>query len=275
MIEIDSPKYEKGAGLFHNLLIVVGALDYIEKHPFNSLSVDYKDQGRFFEKEKGSNWWNYYFKPINIGSMKGKLKCLTDAEKAHFGNSSLYFMNRKRACYLISKYIRLKTNLIAEIKAFQKKHFYGFYMIGVHYRGTDKYKEAQKVSYETLLKKVTCCLDSNRSKNPKVFLATDDIEAKKFLEKHLGSNIITQNILYSSGTVGVHYRYKGYLLGKCAVMDAYLLSKCHQLIRTSSNLSAVSAYLNPSLLVTNLNAIFTEHLTPKEINKLNELNRVN
>ena len=59
----------------------------------------------------------------------------------------------------------------------------------------------------------------------------------------------------------VHYfnpkNVSPYKLGKEAVIDCLLLSKCNHLIRTSSCLSLVSEYFNPQLTDTLLNKRIT------------------
>ena len=63
---VTSPEYIEGAGLFHNFTIVMGCLQLYEKHPYLGLKVDFGKLGLYYDKQKGDNWWNYYFEPLDL-----------------------------------------------------------------------------------------------------------------------------------------------------------------------------------------------------------------
>lgn len=274
---LTSPSYIEGAGLFHNFHIVLGLLKFYEDDRFASLTVDFGDKGLYYEPKYGGNWWSYYFEPIELNPImtqtkrRSIVKCLSDEEKAYFGNSALFYFSRKLGSSLIEKYIKLKPFLIKEIENFVRENFSEIYTIGVHYRGSDKKAEAPLVSLE----KVKICLKSQikklKSSDYKIFLATDERVAVEYFQKYFPNKLIYQKGLYSKDGVGAHYIHRGFESGRRAVIDCYLLSKCHLLIRTSSNLSAASAFINPKLPLINLNKIYTKRAAADE-SRLNEIN---
>lgn len=67
---LTSPIYNPG--LFSIFNMVVGALNYYDKGNISGLRVDFQEKGWYFDSTKGSNWWNYYFEPINVGTTSEK-----------------------------------------------------------------------------------------------------------------------------------------------------------------------------------------------------------
>ena len=51
-------------GMFSNVHHVIGVLDSYDRDPF-PLHVNFVG-GLYYEKDQGSNWWEYYFEPIKI-----------------------------------------------------------------------------------------------------------------------------------------------------------------------------------------------------------------
>jgi len=60
-----------------------------------------------------------------------------------------YHMTVERKHELIKKYVVVKKPLRKKIKSFVNEHFKDNFVIGVHYRGTDKHNEAPCVEFET------------------------------------------------------------------------------------------------------------------------------
>lgn len=271
---LTSPKYDEGAGLFHNFHMVLGALDFYDQHAKCSLEVDFGREGLYFEEAYGSNWWNYYFEPIKLAAKedlnrKKRPLIFPDSAKAFFGNSVYFYYPRQKVYKIIQKYIKIKPSILEEVTNFQREHFSEVYTIGVHYRGTDKFREATFISKETVLTKTLDILKKKNPKEYKVFLATDVFGVKEFFKKALGDKLVISSKLFSKNDHGLHYQQRGYFIGKEALIDALLLSKCHFLIRTASNLSGAAAFFNPKLEIYNLTV--TTMPSHKPFNKLNLL----
>ena len=158
------------------------------------------------------------------------------------------------------KYIRIKPHIQQKIDAFAVQYFLDCYMIGIHYRGTDKDKEAPRVAYETVFKEIEKHIPQEKPYS--LFIATDEVDFLEQAKKRYLNRVVALEAHRSdSQGVGVHFVNKNkYILGEEALMDAYLLSKCDLLIRTSSNLSLWSTYFNPDLPVILLNHRYMQTL---------------
>lgn len=273
---LDSPTYIGGAGMFHNFNIVLGCLDLYDKYEHIAITVDFKELGLYYESSYGSNWWNYYFEPINYPqkvnqTKKPILKSLKDDEKAEIGNAVHFYMTRERAHELITKYVRVRQEFLDEVKTFYEEHLEGSFVIGVHYRGTDKWCEANRVSYEEVLNIVTTLLLEHE--DAKIFVATDEVCFLQKIQDCFGERVFFIEAQRFDGHP-VHYvSNKCFLKGKEALIDCLLLARSDILVRTNSNLSAVSAYFNPEMKVINLNTVndfLYQGISGKGV--LNELN---
>src|SRR5690606_31893810 len=117
------------------------------------------------------------------------------------------------------------------------------FMIGIHYRGTDKITEASYISYDKVLQEI-----KNQIKNIKVdfkiFIATDDQNFLDYIKSYFKYkyDIVYLNYYRSSNNLPIHINptkdYSAYKIGEDALMDCILLSKCNILIRTHSSLSS-------------------------------------
>ena len=258
LLYVESPIYIGGAGLFHNFNIVLGCLDLYDRYDYIAVKIDFGDQGLYYESSYGPNWWNYYFEPGSYpqrsnSKRKPLLKRLQDEEKAEIGNAVHFYMKRERAHELIAKYVRVKQEFLEEVEAFYKEHLEGSFIIGVHYRGTDKWFEANRVSHEEVFSKVEAVMAAH--KYVKIFVATDESSFLEKMKERFGKNICYIEAQRFDGHP-VHYiSNKCFLKGKEALIDCLLLAKSDVLIRTNSNLSAVSAYFNPNMEVFSLNTV--------------------
>lgn len=241
-------------GLFSSFHMVLGALDFFDQNPSLGFMVDFEDKGVYFEPQMGNNWWNYYFEPIQIGEMIGaKPKYFTSRQKKQFSVNAGRKMSSQRANFLISKYIKIKPELKKKIDAFYDFHFAGKTVIGVHYRGTDKIKEAPRVNFDSVYFEILSAVDLFKEKNWKLFIATDDQNFLDYINGKWPDKIIATNSHRSKNEQSIHLTGDNlYQKGEEAVMDCLLLSKCDYLIKTPSNLSDAALQFNPNLPVVRL-----------------------
>jgi len=150
------------SGMFAEFASVLGALDTYEKGQFAGLWINFTS-GPYLDPERGPNWWEYFFEPIHFG----------DSDAPHYIfplNETLeqtgigFHMPRQRAYELIQKYIHVKKPIQEKVKSFKKKNFKGNYVIGVHYRGTDKILEMPLVPYEKTVNAVRGIINSLNTK---------------------------------------------------------------------------------------------------------------
>ncbi len=273
--KLTHPLYEPG--LFSVFHTVLGALDFYEKSEnCEGLILDFEDQGPYYDEKYGSNWWEYYFEPIKVGTLNApQLQKFPTYKKALFSLEAQFKMSLKRGSELIQKYVRLKPAVQKKIDLFISTHFKSKTIIGIHYRGTDKKIEAPEVSYSYVTELVA--RDKLLSqKNTKIFVATDDTNFLIFMNQQFPGKIIATNAIRSDDGTPVLYSHwnEGYQKGEDAILDCILLSKCTKLYKMASNLSDASVKFNPSIPVVQINKNYSEEIESTEYNMFKTLNVV-
>jgi SAM-dependent methyltransferase len=248
-------------GFFSVFLTVLNYVDLYDKQGLAGLQVDFRDTGLYYEAAFGSNSWTYFFEPLTLGSVEG-VDCEYHSiyEPGFVGYITEFGISRQRLAELVKKYIRIKPAIQQEVDRLVADQFQDKFVIGVHYRGTDKTcpsSEALPVSYEDVSKAVTDVVNQHQLQDYRVFVATDEERFLHYMQEAFPGKIIFQDCLRSSTDAPVHFHNpkntSPYMRGKEAVLDCLLLSRCHTLIRTSSYLSFSSCLFNPDLPVIVLN----------------------
>ncbi len=249
------PSANEGGGMFFNVVNVLSFLRHCEKNHLSSFEVDFGTDGLYYESDLGPNWWNYFFEPVNqsgLGAKLSKPRKMTQRHIAYFNYDGEYYLPRKKAHELIQKYIRVRPEIAQEIDSFEKEYFEGVYVIGIHYRGTDKSVEAPEVAYSEVRTEVDKALISHPQ--AKIFVATDTQPFFEYMERIYPGRVLSADAERSADGKPLHYGREGstYQRGKEAIIDALLLSRCELLIRTSSTQSLCSTYFSPDLPVIEL-----------------------
>ena len=272
------PAANKGGGLFVNMVTVLGFLRHCEKNNVSSFDVNFENNGHYYEEELGDNWVEYFFEPIhesslltNAASFIKLIKPTKTSQKsiAFFNYDGEHFLPIKKAANLIKKYVHVRPEIQEKIDPFKATHFENAFVIGIHYRGTDKYTEAPAVDYERVKLEVENALAEEENLPYKIFVATDSQGFYDYIEKAFPSQVVSIGAMKSTDGKPLHYDNENmpplyhYHQGKEAVIDAYLLAETNLLIRSSSNLSLFSTYLKPELPVVELNQ---KYETVREIN---------
>lgn len=247
---------DREVGLFSIYQQVLGALA-VCKLIKSSLRIK-SDKGSYFTNGRPeTGWWTYYFendiyfpeyrqcdRTINIEPTKGAAKL------SHLGNA----MPRQQA-YQLTRLLNLRPDVLNMIDSFVCDHFLGNQIIGIHYRGTDKvhgsFPEADHVSYTKIYEMIKM-----QKPETKVFVATDEQNFIDFMKDRLGDRVLSIVAQRSSDGLPIHHQtdragvdFDCYKIGLEAIMDCFLLARTNLLIRTDSNLSRVSMYLNPKIPV--------------------------
>ncbi len=249
-------------GFFSAFNSIIGALDFCEQH--NAiLGVDFQKNGWYYDPQKGPNWWSYYFDQprLPLKTTIQEIKRFKAWQKLMFASEGQLVISKIQAHELIKRYVRIKKPIQNKIDAFYHKHMDGFYMIGIHYRGTDKTREAPAVSYETVADRVHSQLQNRSPDKPfKIFIATDDQNFLEHMQQIYGEMVCTIDALRSRDSKAVHTNQElsNYKKGEDALIDCVLLSKCNLLIKMASNLSNTSLMFNPHMPVIRLNKNYDE-----------------
>jgi len=247
-------------GLFAAYNIVIGLLNkFVDGNLNNDLVIDFQDKGLYYDKELEKNWWEYYFEPMpqrNDG--KGRRIIVDWNRDQRIGNVGLegHLLPRKRAAELIKKYIIVKPHILEKVSKFQDKNFQGFYVIGVHYRGTDKFRrEAPFVPLDVVKENIEKITKNIEQKNVRIFVATDDSNFLDQMKDQYQNQVLYTKAFRAEDGQPIHFRNmeSNYKKGEEALIDCLLLSHCDFLIKTSSNLSSCAAKMNPEIPVISLN----------------------
>jgi hypothetical protein len=244
-------------GLFSAFATVLGLLEHYDnwRGRYAGVRVDFGNEGLYYDPSAGDNWWEYFFERIDRGAEQNAPRTIigTD-EQFYFARRVERTMPRAHGFALIDQYIRPQQHIREKVDAYVRANFDGAFMIGIHYRGTDKFKDAPRVPYERVQ---TAVLDAIKTAGPtpyKLFVATDE---EAFLDYMLDlfPGKVDYLDMYRSvdgkpiDVIQGDNRKKG----EDAVMDCLLLSRCDYLVRTASNLSLCSTFFNPDMPVALLN----------------------
>ncbi len=239
-------------GFFSYFNAVLGILDAYDTQQASTknIEVDCGTSGWYYQEDTGPNWWGYYFEPITPSQYNTDRIRIFDSPKefsvfTHQGHT----MDRRRAHYLISKYIHVRPAIINKVRFFIRKYLYEKFVIGVHYRATDKWSEAPIVPYETMVRHIQTTIKKFKTKDLVIFVATDDAAFIEYLENAIKTPIVYTNAQRSTGQTGVHMTTTGspYQKGEDALIDCLLLAHSNILLRTASNLSTTALQFNPDL----------------------------
>lgn len=239
-------------GMFATFNLVLGHLHLYDRGEYRHLAglmVHFGREGNYYDPAYGPNWWSYYFEPLELGSRHDAiLQSVTESQNQNAW-AVRRLLSRHEAYEIITKYVKVKPFIINKANQFASDNFGQNFVIGVHYRGTDKSSEAPRVPYEQAIQTIANQTEA-LGEGYRIFVATDE---KAFLEHVQGvfpNKVVFIEAHRSSDASSVHHSDNDpYHLGEEALLDAVLLSKCNLLIRTSSSLSLWSTYYNPELPV--------------------------
>ena len=238
-------------GMFANFQMVLSLCQAYEYEVIQGGHLNFRKNGFYYDAQQGENWWEYYFEPLCFGKTDGAtMSELNNIHCEHIEFCNLRIDNFK----IIQKYIRLKPHILLKLNTFDINNFSNHYIIGVHYRGTDKECEAARVSYEIIGLAIQQHIASLRDENWKIFIATDEMRFLDYLIALFpGKVCFNTEAIRSEGNRPLHASHPNpYQGGEDAVLDCLLLSKSNILMRTSSNLSLISSFFNPEIPVINL-----------------------
>lgn len=250
------------SGMFSLFDDVFDLIKRYEVGHYKGIEVDFDDRGIYYEPNLGKNWWSYYFEPINLGKKNNIKKIMYPANPRYiiyFNDRDLYkeeAINRKELFTLIQKYFHVKPHIQKKIDAFEKENFKNYFVISVHYRGTDKVTIAPSVPYEKIPEEVLKVIKMYGNMKYKIFVATDEQAFLNYMITMFGDLVCyNKDSLRSTNGKPVHLNknFSRYKCGEDAIIDCILLSKGNFLVRTSSNLSRWSTYFNPGIPVVRLN----------------------
>lgn len=155
--------------------------------------------------------------------------------------------------------LAVHPQVLAGVDGFVAEKFRGR-VLGIHYRGTDKGREAPPVSYESVTAQAAELAEAGNFET--VFVASDEARFVTLAEASFPRARVVSWSDHERSSDGrpVHHRTGGSRIGYDALSNALLLSRCEMLLRTASSLSAWSAIFNPALTIRTLNTPYAEML---------------
>jgi len=216
--------------------------------------IEWQKETLYYDPARGDNVWEYFFRQQYV--FEEPRQTVQDYIDLVFLKDSF----RSTMNYIYTNFFILNDEtegmLIPHYKFFNEKK-----VLGVHIRRTDKFlvgmygttRRHTPVDLELFTKEIDQVIDGYDS----IYLATDCSDAVAFIKNRYGRRAIyNQNAIRGNNTHSIHNNFKnlsGYVKGLNVLADAVFLSKCRHLIRSSSNVSVTSLYLNPTLSQLNLN----------------------
>lgn len=179
-----------------------------------------------------------------------------------FFKSIVRNMSHENEKDIISQYLKPSERIEEAVADYILENSLDDY-IGVHFRGTDKHREAPIVRVETFLQEIRIRVLSTKKFYKNIYLASDsEIQLNRI------SNLVSRefpwlicnsyNAIRSEANLSLLYSRDFSIeeqirLGDDALIECLILSKADLLIRNSSNLSNFCIFFNLNLEVVNLN----------------------
>ncbi|MGE0862274.1 MAG: O-fucosyltransferase family protein [Vicinamibacterales bacterium] len=236
------------SGLFSEVAAVIGVLDHCERWAgcYRGVRVEFLD-GLYHDARHGPNWWTYYFEPIDRPAAG-----TTHVVNSHFhdlcANRVEREMPRQRAAAIVSRHIRLAPDVRALVDEYVAAHWAGRAVVGVHYRGTDKWEDAPPVPFDHVERAVRDRMAALGGE-PLVFVATDEQSFVDFMRARFAGRLRCREMFRSTDgrPIDVFNTDGNYQKGLDAVVDCALLARSHTLVRTASNLSLCATFFNAAM----------------------------
>lgn len=238
-------------GMFASCVTILGFLDLCERGSIAGGRVDLGTEGAYYDPLVGRNWWEYYFEPISVLCRPAKKTAECDRPTLYLCGKNSKNLSLQRMQELHRRYVKVKPHIQDKAEQFAAAYFQDDYIIGVHYRGTDKSKETPRVAYESVIEEVEKVIAAHGEKTYKIFVCTDEEAFLREISAIFPGKVLCTDATRSSDRMPVHFaRMRQCQLGEEALVDCLLLSRVDSLIRTPSYFSQYAGIMNPNLPIT-------------------------
>lgn len=259
------------AGFFAELCNVLRHIKKV-KEESRSIFVNWNaNNSLYYDINYGQNVWEYYFNQID-----GPFDESVDYQLFGYMDMSPYenMDMRKTFNFIYKNYIRLNLetqNIIEQQTKLVDKN-----TLGVHIRKTDKFlskKFNEPMSHPVDDDLVYQIIDKKLESFKNIFLATDCEDTYTLYKKRYGNLLIENDRIRGRGEIAPHTSNtsNGYKKGLESILDCYILSNCGFLVRSTSNLSSFSMFINLDLECININEIYRNDLREHEFNIYSKL----
>lgn len=255
-----------GPGFFAYLTWCLWILRYCE---VRGLSPDIRlTSDTYRDPNRGPNWLNDFFDwcpPVSQGEIAKLIRSTQKVlELEDIEHVIPVHMSLSEGSRILHAYLRPKPGISKIVDDFWQTFAGDGPVLGVHFRGTDKFWEAPRVSWEHCLAVVQTYLKQH-DEIKAMFVASDEQEFIEFMTDavaHVPVYFHEDHYRSCSGDERPVFLADGggYEKGEDALVNALLLAKCSTLIRTTSTLSAWASLFNPDIEVILLNKPYRDNL---------------
>jgi hypothetical protein len=235
-------------GLFSNVMTVIGMLHDAEVH--GVVPVVKFDAGLYLDPAAGPNWWEYYFEPVSdLPASETNVDHLQASMMVPLA-SAPWKLGLPHASELVARYILPRQEILDEVERFFEEHLSGYYVVGVHMRGTDKYEETAIRLPDSVVLQAVGELTRQLRVPYKIFAASDETHYIELLRRAYGERVVSYDAVRSqSSDLALHRsgRFPRWQIGRDAVVECWLLSKADYLFGSHSNLSMMARCLHPEM----------------------------
>lgn len=249
-------------GFFAQLTWCLFILQHCEN---NALQPRIRLSSPHYARNPGDNWLDDFFTPRSpvantierCRSEDLAFTTISDIDELGLSAFPRPRLNIAEGHRLFNKYLAVREDIQGHVDAFVGGHFSPGRTLGLHFRGTDKVREATPVSQEACIEVVRRYLDFCGSIDT-VFVSSDEQSFVELLQRRMKSVRVVahQDTARSRDGRAVHALSvpgDNYAKGFEAIVNCLLLARCNVLMRTASFLSAWSSIFSPSLPVIMLN----------------------
>ena len=150
--------------------------------------------------------------------------------------------------YLVEKYLRPNTSLLARANQFVQQKFAGQAFLAVHVRGSDKVKEFKRIEkiHSDYKRYIDAAQQTFSTVNVPIFLMTDDTRLLQRYQQEYGDRIISVDCMRTDNAEGLHYKNndqpsKAKQAGEEVLVDVLIAAQSDYFIGTGLS--------NPSMFV--------------------------
>jgi hypothetical protein len=254
------------AGMFAELTTVIRHIKYVRDRNLK-LFIDWnKNNSLYYDEKYGNNVWEFFFEKIDGEFDQNNQGVLND----YIDISNLPGLNIRQTfnkIYHDNVKLNKKTSEIIKEETYKVNNK----TLGIHIRKTDKFlceKFNEPMALPINDDLVFKIIDNLGHKYEKIYLATDCQETYENFYKNYKSVMIKNDRIRGLNNIAIHTKSdeNNYTKGLESLIDSYVLSECGFLIRSTSNLSSFSMFLNLNLECININEIFRNDFREHEFN---------
>ncbi len=246
-------KRTPGTGFFSNILFVINHIIKAKKNGYIPI-VDMKNfpniYNEYKELFKTKNSWEYYFENLSNTSLEEVYKSKNVIISSNYFEKEFEVdLISNEIKYEFRKNLKIKKKFTYMINYLSKKYFDGSKVLGIHFRGTS-YKRSPGHPFPATKKQMLNAINYllTSEKYEKIFLVTEEEDYKNFLVKNFRDKIFYLSSSFRSfknDAFKIYHRDKHrYKLGREALIEANLLSKCDGLVYVTSNITSAAIAWN-------------------------------